>query len=135
VILIVVFQLPFVVLYALSPDDATPHFSDRAQIAEIQCYAVLVSAVFFAAAAAMTCLVRQAIYAAILSLAVVYLCLQAGSLGWFVAGELGIMERTRVWWQPESTGQLLSGFAFGFVTCTLIAWLAVRYDWGWASRD
>ena len=82
----------------------------------------------------MTCLVRHAVYAAILSMAVVYL----GVLGW-----VGSVDR-----RPDCCTlfhcvriggnqlrpQVAFGMALSFVTSTIIAWLATRYDWGRKSR-
>jgi hypothetical protein len=91
----------------------------------------------FSAAAAMTCLARNAVYAAILTVAVVYLGFVATSLA--VAGarfaQSGIWPENfgdvfnRVSTQQAGAGMLITCFA-----CTLLAWLAVRYDWGQKSR-
>ena len=88
----------------------------------------------FAAAVMTTCLVRHAVYAAILSLAVVYLGTLAGLGLWFLAGLLHLVPLNAVrWWEP-SEAQVAFGMALSFVTSTIIAWLAVRYDWGRKSR-
>jgi hypothetical protein len=91
----------------------------------------------FAAAAAMTCLVRNAVYAAILSVAVAYL----GYVGtvFTVAGARII--HGGIW--PENVGDVFtdvtatqggSGMFITFLVCMLLAWLAVRNDWGQKSR-
>jgi hypothetical protein len=88
----------------------------------------------FAAALAMMCLVRHAVYAAILSIALI--CLFVGSI-WvtlLAAAKFGWMQ------SPPDTVEQLSEFhvATSLVACffasTVIAWLAVRYDWGRKSR-
>jgi hypothetical protein len=88
----------------------------------------------FAAAAAMGCLVRHAVYAAILSVAFMYL----GMLSVWVA----ILFARRMEWIADlpddalhlTEPQLAAAMLLNFVVGTLIAWLAVRYDWGRKSR-
>lgn len=88
----------------------------------------------FAAAVAMTCLVRHAVYAAILSFGLLYLGLVtvwlaiggARLLGWLEPRPEGVADMT--------SNQIAIGMLFNFVVCTLLAWLAMRYDWGHKSR-
>jgi ABC-type transport system involved in multi-copper enzyme maturation permease subunit len=89
----------------------------------------------FAAAVLMICLVRQAVYAAILSIAVVYLGVVTAAM---VRG-FSLLIRGQGW--PDGIGDLfdlseeqviMSLFAT-FVVSTLLAWLAVRNDWGQKS--
>lgn len=88
----------------------------------------------FAAAVMTTCLVRHAIYAAILSFAVMYLGLLTGVGIWFVAELLHMVPLgTGRWWEPTEA-QVAFGMALTLIANTLIAWLAVRYDWGRKSR-
>lgn len=91
----------------------------------------------FAAAAAMTCLARNAVYAAILSVSVAYLGFIATAFA--VAGVRILQIRTR----PDNLGdvfaevtmlQASAGMFMTFLLCTLLAWLAVRNDWGQKSR-
>jgi hypothetical protein len=91
----------------------------------------------FAAAAAMTCLARNAVYAAILSVAVAYLGFVATAFA--VAGARIV--RSGTW--PENFGDVFTnvtacqggiGMFITFLACTLLAWLAVRNDWGQKSR-
>jgi len=87
----------------------------------------------FAAAVMTTCLVRHAVYAAILSIAVVYLGVLTVLATWLAAGMLGLVRLNPVWWEPTEM-QVAAGLLISFFASTLIAWLAVRYDWGWKSR-
>ena len=88
----------------------------------------------FAAAVAMTCLVRQAVYAAILSISLVYVGTLVGIGLWFVASLMGIIQISqRSWWEPTNP-QIVFGMLLSFVTSTIIAWLSMRYDWGRKSR-
>jgi hypothetical protein len=91
----------------------------------------------FAAAAAMTCLARNAVYAAILSVAVAYLGYVVTAI--FVAGAQ--LVRNGTW--PENFGDIFAdvtawqggiGMFITFLACTLLAWLAMRNDWGQKSR-
>jgi hypothetical protein len=89
----------------------------------------------FAAAAAMTGLVRQVVYAAILSVAFLYFGMASVWLAFVVAAQRG-------GWKVElpsdptdmSAFQMAFAMLINFVLGTLIAWLAVRYDWGRKSR-
>ncbi len=93
----------------------------------------LIQLAIFAAAVAMACLVRQAVYAAILSISVVYLGTLAGISLWFLAGLLHLVPLNLIrWWEP-SDAQVAFGVTLSFLLSTLIAWLAVRNDWGWKS--
>ena len=84
----------------------------------------------FAAAVAMTSLVRQAVYAAILSTAAMYFGIiivwLAGRFGLYVGGANYIYEMTE--------HQVAFAMVINFVVCTLVAWLSVRYDWGYKSK-
>jgi hypothetical protein len=90
----------------------------------------------FAAAAAMTSLVRQAVYAAILSVAFLYFGMASVWLALVIAAQRG-------GWKVElpsdptalSASQTAIAMLINFVVGTLIAWLAVRYDWGRKSRN
>jgi hypothetical protein len=91
----------------------------------------------FAAAAAMTCLVRNAVYAAILSIAAIYLGIIATALT--VAGARVV--RGGEW--PEYFGDVVTdvsatqvgaGMVLTGVVYTAVAWLATRNDWGQKSR-
>jgi hypothetical protein len=81
----------------------------------------------------MTCLVRHAVYAAILSIAVVYLGFLTAWGAWLVAGLLGWVSLRADRWEPAETLVVL-GMILSFVMSTLVAWLAMRYDWGRKSR-
>jgi hypothetical protein len=87
----------------------------------------------FAAAVAMICLVRHAVYAAILSIGVVYLGVLIGLVGWLAAGLFGWVTLDADWWEPTES-QASLGMFLSFVISTIVAWLAMRYDWGWKSR-
>jgi hypothetical protein len=87
----------------------------------------------FAAAVAMTCLVRHAVYAAILSIAALYIGALLGGLMWMVAGLLGWVQLNRIWWNPTEMA-IIVGLLSSIAVSTIVAWLAVRYDWGWKSR-
>jgi len=88
----------------------------------------------FASAVAMTCLVRNAIYAAILSVAFLYLGVLLASVAWYVSGRAQwAYPNPRIWWEPTAM-QVATGFITSTVISTLIAWLSMRYDWGRKSR-
>ena len=88
----------------------------------------------FAAAVAMTCLVRHAVYAAILTIPAVYAGIYLVFAGLKAAEQFG-------WLQPATDGRgefpqtaIAAGFVVSFVLNTVLAWLAFRYDWGRKGR-
>jgi hypothetical protein len=89
----------------------------------------------FAAAVATTCLVRHAIYAAVLSMSVFTACVAGAWLIWDLACKYGFTnlsgEESRL---VENPGVLLAGASFCFFVSTLLAWSAMRYDWGLKGR-
>jgi hypothetical protein len=88
----------------------------------------------FASAVAMTCLVRNAIYSAILSIAFIYLGVLLAYCAWFAAGLVGwATPNPKIWWHPTLM-QGATALMTSVVISTLIAWLAMRYDWGRKSR-
>ncbi|MCI0492857.1 MAG: hypothetical protein L0Z07_07965 [Planctomycetes bacterium] len=91
----------------------------------------------FAAAVMTTCLVRHAVYAAILSVAIVYLgyvaTAMALALNRVLHGDAGLEYFSSVY-DKITPLQFAAGLLGSFVISTLIAWLAVRYDWGRKSR-
>jgi hypothetical protein len=88
----------------------------------------------FASAIAMLSLVRHAIYAAILTIAFAYCCIDLGVSAWYVATLLGWADpnvsRT---YEPDTNGAII-GLIMCIVIATSLAWLAMRYDWGRKSR-
>jgi hypothetical protein len=88
----------------------------------------------FASAVAITCLVRHAVYASILTIPVVYFGAIVVWLAVLVSAHLGGKN-----WRPENPSQLTEtqlawGFLLTFLFSTLLAWLAMRNDWGRKSR-
>jgi hypothetical protein len=92
----------------------------------------------FAAAVAMTCLVRHAVYAAILSIPATFIGVLMVSGALFVAARLGWLgEDVRDdWYQQERYAVLIygGGLTLSVLVNTLLAWLAMRYDLGRKSR-
>jgi hypothetical protein len=84
----------------------------------------------FASSVFMMCVVRQAVYAAILCTAVVYLGVVISWLAMLAADFVGVVEWPRIEFFSMSEGQVAAGFILSFVVSTLLAWLAVRNDWG-----
>ena len=88
----------------------------------------------FAAAVAMTALVRQAVYAAILSIAVAYSGIAVTAPVILIGLRLGWGNPSMVYMDDLTTPQVAITMFVTFVFCTLLAWLAVRNDWGQKSR-
>jgi hypothetical protein len=101
---------------------ASPYLLASAQIA------------IFASAVAITCLVRHAVYAAILTIPIVY----PGAI--LVWGAIWISAHMSGQTFPAknpleiSEAQFAWGFLLSFFCSTLLAWLAMRNDWGSKSR-
>jgi hypothetical protein len=89
----------------------------------------------FAAAVAMTCFLRHAVYAAILTIAVMQLSIVATWLVWILLGRFGWTQLPDNWLELlEETPIIVSGLMICLVVSTIAAWLMVRYDLGRKSR-
>jgi hypothetical protein len=89
----------------------------------------------FAAAVAMTCIVRHVIYAAILSMGLLAASIATAWLAWGVGRKFGWTELDTSIYSPfEKPEVVLAGAIVCFVASTIAAWLATRNDWGWKSR-
>jgi hypothetical protein len=88
----------------------------------------------FAAAVAMTCLTRNAVYAAILSIATTYLGVAAFGLALMISQMLGWTKGPRNGALDMTGPQVTAGLMLTFIASAILAWLAVRYDWGKKSR-
>lgn len=84
----------------------------------------------YAAAVAMTALVGQAVYAAILSIAVAYAGITVTAFVIWVGARLGWGNEQTRYMEDLTTPQITATMLVTFALCTLLAWLAVRNDWG-----
>ncbi len=129
IVLLTSLYIPLViVVYCVHPNPASIFLDDHALLMPAAHLAI------FAAAVATTCLVRHAVYAAILSIPVIYIGV---AIVWFVAwlaAIVGWIHRSPVNLLEMSNLQLAAGFFLTFVICTPLAWLAMRNDWGQKSR-
>jgi hypothetical protein len=84
----------------------------------------------YVSAVMMTCLVRQAIYAAILSIGAMYLSFFA-----IVVIERAItLPWDKITWDDPTVGEVAMAIVTSIVVFTINAWLALRNDWGRKSR-
>jgi hypothetical protein len=116
---------PLIVFSLLGDDSGLAHAKHPDMIA----MSTLLIAVF-AAAVAMTSLVRQPLYAAILSMAAMYF----GIIIVWLAGRLGLYEGGANYIYEMTEQQVALAMVINFVVCTLIGWFAVRYDWGYKNK-
>lgn len=117
-ILIAAFYGPLlVVLFAMHPAPLDVIFNPNAWATQLAGFAV------FATAVMTTCLVRHAVYAAILSMAIVYL--EVMIVAYAALCVVGM--------KPYDI-QIPAALMMAFVSSAIIAWLAVRYDWGRKGR-
>ena len=88
----------------------------------------------FSAALSTTCIFRHAIYAAILSIPMLYIGILLVWAGLAFAKLVGWVEfaPTRHWDLNET--QMAAGLVLSIIISTIAAWLSVRYDWGVKSR-
>jgi hypothetical protein len=125
-VLVVTFGVPLVVAGSMAMY-GSQYFKD------VAVFFVLTPLWIYTAAIVMTCLVRHAVYAAILSFAVMYLgvllVVGAVRLRELVSGQIGWDDS----WKPSAT-EMAAAMILTTLVSTLVAWLAVRYDWGRKSR-
>jgi hypothetical protein len=128
-ILVATFSIPlFALVSAIHPD--LDHFLPRhAAIALL-----LAQIALFSSAVATTCLVRHAVYGAILSIPLLYFGIIVMWIALRVAGTVGWISDVPLRMVDMSYGQLGLGFLVTFVVSTMLGWLAMRYDWGRKSR-
>jgi hypothetical protein len=92
----------------------------------------------YAAAVAMTCLVRHAVYAAILSIGALTASIGAAWCIWMLPTWLGTVKSQRddspIPADSMELAATLTGLFACFVISTVFGWLAMRNDWGWKSR-
>ena len=120
------FVIPFAFAIGLGRD-VRPEFK------EVALWILLTGPWIFATFVLITCLVRQAIYAAVLGIGAMYvgfITIAAIVRAWMLRGTIWDWEK---FW---SLGLLEPAVAIVTLTIlyTILAWLAVRYDWGWKHR-
>ncbi len=94
----------------------------------------IVHVAVFASAIAMMCLVRHALYAAILGVAFMYLGVLLAVAAWYIAGLVGWLgPNPRIMWEPTLM-QVATALIASIVISTLVAWFAMRNDWGRRAR-
>ena len=95
---------------------------------ELLLAAPLLHTTVYAAAVAMTCIVRHAVYAAILSIGLIVAIFGAGALvaRWFSESYRSYEDIVVV--------STFAEFVFCIVSCTILGWLATKKDWGWKAR-
>ena len=129
VILVIALYIPLlVVIFAFHPDPSrflTANSGTTVFAAQIA---------VFAAAVATTCLVRHAVYAAILSIPLTYFGVIVVWIALKAAGVVGWITDAPNRMVDMSDSQVASGFLLTFFVCTVLGWLAMRYDWGRKSR-
>jgi hypothetical protein len=117
------------VVKAFQPDPSkTPLTSDSVTAL------LLGQAALFAAAVTTTCLVRHAVYGAILSVPLMYCGVVVIWMGLKFAGAVGWTNHAPARMAEMSRSELALGFLFTFVVSAVLGWLATRYDWGRKSR-
>jgi ABC-type transport system involved in multi-copper enzyme maturation permease subunit len=125
-VLVAAFSVPFGLVMILSG------LADL-DVAESAPLIILVPFWIYSATILMTCLVRHALYACVLSWAAMYLNILA---------VVGVVRLTKwatgqIPWKElrdPTTAEMSATMIVGTITFAMLAWLAVRYDWGRKSR-
>jgi hypothetical protein len=135
-VVLLAFQLPMLLVPAKVPMEwLGGDINSAGELLRMQLYSLLVFLAAYGAAVGTTSLVRNAVYAAILSIG----ALALGS--WTAAATVEIGSKAlghklppMYFDSPESTPVYMTGLAVVAIVGTLVGWLAVRYDWGRKSR-
>jgi hypothetical protein len=135
-VVLVAFQLPMLLVPAMVPvEQLSGDFETPRDILRAQGISLVVFVSVYTAAVAATCLVRHAVYAAVLSIAALWAMPMLTAFTFIrVQWLLGREFPADCWDSPASVPVWLAGFAIVAVAATLLGWLAVRYDWGRRSR-
>jgi hypothetical protein len=129
-LLMAVLYLPIAFAFQIAPTLHAP--ISAAEKRMLMCILLLHFATF-ASAAAMTCLVRNAVYAAILTIPMVFVGPYVVIAGLWVAWQLKWTGRASFPW-VVFLERLGWSFAISAVVSTILAWLAFRNDWGVKGR-
>jgi ABC-type transport system involved in multi-copper enzyme maturation permease subunit len=89
----------------------------------------------YTAAVLVTCLVRQAVYSAILSIALVYIGLFVSELVLRILQYFDFAAIAHDGWWRLTALQTTWALVATSVVCAIVAWLAMRNDWGRASQN
>jgi hypothetical protein len=113
-------------------------WSDAQREPQMFIYPVLHLA-FFAAAMSMTCLTRHAVYAAILSIPAALVGPALIYSGYLLGVRIKWPNTTYLdeWWATSEhriAALYIGSFLISFVANILLAWLAMRFDWGQKGR-
>jgi ABC-type transport system involved in multi-copper enzyme maturation permease subunit len=136
VVVLVAFQLPMLLVAAAAPAVGLGgDFEGRSDVLEVQRISLIVFVSVYAAAVAATCLVRNAVYAAILAIGAQWAGAMAAAAVVFGVCKLVGRELPPTYLDgPEGVNVWLAGCVAVAVVGTVLGWLAVRYDWGRKSR-
>lgn len=127
VVLLITIYAPILLIHGLGGKTRQQVFDDPIVIA-------LAQVALCSAAVATTCVFRNAIYAAVLSIPLVYLGVVLVWLGLVVAKLAGWLGHAPNRFWDMSTNQVAIGLILSTATSAILAWLAVRNDWGRKSR-
>jgi ABC-type transport system involved in multi-copper enzyme maturation permease subunit len=125
------FQLPMLLLAFLGFCRFGPANGRFNEVLMTQGISLAIFVAVFAVAVAITCLVRHAVYAGILTIAATYL----GTLAVVMPAVAVHCIITHQWNMrvldgPAAAPMWIAGLAFDAIVGTLLGWLAVRCDWG-----
>jgi ABC-type transport system involved in multi-copper enzyme maturation permease subunit len=130
-IVFIAFQLP-ILLYSFSASAGKIElFGGPPERVRVQLLAIAAFIYMFSIAVATTCLLRNAVYATVLSLLSMYggIMVLVGAV--FGYGWLTSDERAERWLEgPQSTPLWLAMLIVASIFAATLGWLAIRYDWG-----
>jgi len=135
-IVFMAFQLPMLLLLpVVASAQQAQHFNGTPDLLRIGMLGVAVFITVFSIAVAVTCLMRNAVYATVLSILAMY-----GGTMLLVAAVycyqlITLDERAKYLLdEPQGTWVWLAAMMFATVLANFVAWLALRNDWGRKSR-
>lgn len=136
-IVVTSFQLPMLIFpfFASIDSQLAIGYNGLREIVQLQLMALFGYVAIYAVAIAMTCLLRSAVYAAVLTFAVLYV----GAVAIFgIAFALqrlfqveGLVDKLG---EPEARPVWIGALTLAAVLGTLVGYFSVRYDWGRKSR-
>jgi hypothetical protein len=101
---------------------------------ELFLFAPALHSAVYTAAVAVTCLVRHAVYAAVLSIGLLVAIASAAALGGRIVELSGLASGSSLTDEVAILILIVSAFAACIIGGTIVGWLAMLNDWGWKAR-
>jgi hypothetical protein len=136
-IVVMSFQLPMLVFpfFASIDSELASEYNGLGELVQVQLMALFGYVAIYAVAIAATCLLRSAVYASVLTFAVLYIgAMSTFGFAYLVETLLGQEGLMNALGEPEARPVWIALLIFAAVVGTLVGYFSVRYDWGRKSR-